>query len=82
MTKSSWFPAAAIALVWLVLVWMALSYRPLMPIDETRYVGVAWDMWLRGDWLVPQLNGRPYPDKPPLLFWLIKLGWGVFGGVF
>ncbi len=50
-----------------------------MPIDETRYVGVAWDMWLRGDWLVPQLNGRPYPDKPPLLFWLIKLGWGVFG---
>lgn len=77
--KPAWVPAAAIGTAWVVLVWVALSYRPLMPIDETRYVGVAWEMWLRGDWLVPQLNGQPYPDKPPLLFWLIKAGWGVFG---
>jgi len=53
--------------------------RPLWPIDETRYVSVAWEMWQRGDFLVPHLNGRPYPHKPPLLFWLIYLGWGVLG---
>jgi 4-amino-4-deoxy-L-arabinose transferase-like glycosyltransferase len=36
-------------------------------------------MWLRGDFLVPYINGEPYSHKPPLLFWLIQLGWAVFG---
>ncbi|WP_256360578.1 ArnT family glycosyltransferase [Methylomonas koyamae] len=36
-------------------------------------------MWLRGDFLVPYLNGHTYSHKPPLLFWLIQAGWGVFG---
>jgi 4-amino-4-deoxy-L-arabinose transferase-like glycosyltransferase len=53
--------------------------RPLLPIDETRYAAVAWEMWLRGDFLVPHLNGEPYHHKPPLLFWLIHAGWAVFG---
>ena len=60
----------AVASVWL---------RPLWPIDETRYASVAWEMWLRGDFLVPYLNGEPYTHKPPLLFWLIHLGWGLSG---
>lgn len=53
--------------------------RPLLPIDETRYAAVAWEMWLRGDFLVPHLNGQPYHHKPPLLFWLIHAGWALFG---
>jgi 4-amino-4-deoxy-L-arabinose transferase-like glycosyltransferase len=65
--------------LWGVLVAVALTLRPLLPIDETRYLSVAWEMWLRQDWLVPHLNGSPYPDKPPLLFWGILLGWRVFG---
>src|SRR5262245_11500387 len=36
-------------------------------------------MWRRGGWLVPHLNGAPYCDKPPALFWGILLGWRVFG---
>jgi 4-amino-4-deoxy-L-arabinose transferase-like glycosyltransferase len=36
-------------------------------------------MWLRGDFLVPHMNGMPYSHKPPLLFWLIHIGWGIFG---
>ena len=36
-------------------------------------------MWLRGDFLVPYINGEPYSHKPPLLFWLIHLGWALFG---
>ncbi|MGR9072111.1 MAG: ArnT family glycosyltransferase [Gammaproteobacteria bacterium] len=56
-----------------------LFVHPLMPIDETRYVAVAWEMWARGDFLVPYLNGEPYSHKPPLLFWLMHLGWLVFG---
>lgn len=56
-----------------------LFVRPLAPIDETRVVGVAWEMWLNGDFLVPHMNGLPYSHKPPLLIWLINLGWAVFG---
>ena len=53
--------------------------RPLWPVDETRYASVAWEMWLRGEFLVPYINGEPYSHKPPLLFWLIQLGWALFG---
>jgi 4-amino-4-deoxy-L-arabinose transferase-like glycosyltransferase len=64
---------------WAALVAAALSFRPLLPVDETRYVTVAWEMWLREDFLVPHLNGATYSHKPPLLFWIINAGWGVFG---
>jgi len=67
-------------LLWLVIVVVGLSLRPLMTVDETRYLSVAWEMWSRGDFLVPYRNGEPYHHKPPLLFWLIQLGWAV-GGV-
>ena len=70
---------AGLPLIWASLTLVALWARPLTPIDETRYAGVAWEMWLRGDWLVPFINGAPYSHKPPLLFWLINLGWGLFG---
>ncbi|HQN64162.1 MAG TPA: glycosyltransferase family 39 protein [Methylophilus sp.] len=36
-------------------------------------------MWLNNDYLVPYLNGIAYSHKPPLLFWLINLGWKIFG---
>ncbi len=65
--------------LWLVLVLVSLFTRSYIPIDETRYVTVAWNMWLRGDYLVPFLNGEAYSHKPPLLFWLMNLGWGLFG---
>lgn len=58
---------------------VTLGLRPLMPVDETRYLAVAWAMWVEGEWLVPHLNGEPYSHKPPLLFWLIHLGWAIFG---
>ncbi len=64
---------------WAALAVAALFLRPLWPLDETRYVAVAWDMWQRGDFLVPYLNGAPYSQKPPLLFWLMQAGWALFG---
>jgi 4-amino-4-deoxy-L-arabinose transferase-like glycosyltransferase len=66
-------------LIWLALTLMGLWLRPLTPIDETRAVSVAYEMWLRGDFLVPHLNGEPYSHKPPLLQWCINLLWLIFG---
>ncbi len=68
-----------IVILWVVLITTNLVIRPLMPIDETRYVSVAWEMWARGDFLVPYLNGETYSHKPPLLFWLMQLSWWIFG---
>lgn len=66
-------------LLWLLAVIVGLSTRPLLPVDELRYIAVAWEMWERGEFLVPYLNGEPYSHKPPLYFWLIHAGWWVFG---
>lgn len=65
--------------LWLAVMAAALTLRPFLPVDETRYLAVAWEMWQGGDFLVPHLNGETYSHKPPLLFWLINLGWSVFG---
>lgn len=70
--------AAALGIA-IVLVVAAVVMRPLIPIDETRYLTVAWEMRLSHDWLVPHLNGEAYSHKPPMLFWLINLGWTAFG---
>ena len=67
------------ALAWALLIVSTLLVRPLLPIDETRYLAVAWEMHRTHDWLVPHLNGQAYAHKPPLMFWLINAGWAVFG---
>ncbi len=52
---------------------------PIIPIDETRYLSVAWEMYWRKSFIVPVLNGMPYSHKTPFLFWLIHLSWFIFG---
>jgi 4-amino-4-deoxy-L-arabinose transferase-like glycosyltransferase len=56
--------------------------RDLWVQDEARYGEVMREMlhadsWK--DWLVPHLNGYPYPDKPPLYFWALAVTGSVFG---
>ena len=68
-----------ILILWIFLVVLGLTSRSFFPIDETRYATVAWNMWQSGDYLVPYLNGIAYSHKPPLLFWLMNLGWKIFG---
>ena len=67
------------ALLALALVLIGIATRPLIPIDETRYLTVAWEIHQGGNWLAPHLNGQPYIDKPPFLFWLINAVWLVTG---
>lgn len=70
---------ALAVLAWAACLAVAVATRPLLAVDETRYVTVAWEMWSRGDLLVPRLNGAPYSHKPPLLFWAIQLAWALAG---
>ncbi len=60
---------------------LSLGARDLWPPDEPRYALVAREMVEGGSWFLPHVNGRPYPDKPPLLFWAIALVSPLTGGV-
>lgn len=64
---------------WLAFALLTLLLRPALPVDETRYLGVALEMAQRGDLWVLHNNGQPYDHKPPLLFWLINAIWAVTG---
>ncbi len=54
------------------------SFHLLEP-DEARYAQIAREMQDNGDWVVPTLQGKPYLDKPPLLYWLVWLSYSLFG---
>ncbi len=56
-----------------------VAMRPLLPIDETRYLSVAWEMRLASDPVHLTENGAVYTHKPPLLFWLMNIVWMVTG---
>jgi 4-amino-4-deoxy-L-arabinose transferase-like glycosyltransferase len=79
MSLRAWVRSYGWAPLWLFLTVAAVLVRPLLPLDETRYLGVAWEMWLSGNLLVPHLNAEPYSHKPPILFWLINAVWQVAG---
>ena len=70
---------ADILAVWLIMTSINILNHHLIPLDETRYASVAWEMWYRQDYLVPHLNEAVYHHKPPLLFWLYDLSWSLFG---
>lgn len=70
--------AGAIAIT-IVVTLVAICSRPILPIDETRYVSVAWEGYVTGDLLVSHKNGETYAHKPPLLFWMINASWWLFG---
>jgi 4-amino-4-deoxy-L-arabinose transferase-like glycosyltransferase len=56
-----------------------LDAFPLRDNNEGLYAGIAQAMQGSGQYVVPQLNGVPYIEKPPLLYWLASLSMALFG---
>jgi 4-amino-4-deoxy-L-arabinose transferase-like glycosyltransferase len=61
-----------------VLLYPCLGFRLFEP-DESRYAQIPREMLGRGEWVVPTLQGEPYLDKPPLLYWLVMASYRLFG---
>ncbi len=61
-----------------VLLYPVRSFHLLEP-DEGRYAQIPKEMLDRGEWVVPTLQGEPYLDKPPLMYWLVKISYTLFG---
>ncbi len=75
--QSSWDALLLLALAcWLL---FAQLGGPLMEPDESRYAEIPRLMLRSGDWITPRLQGKPYNDKPPLVYWLIAASYAVFG---
>lgn len=65
-------PFGLVALLFITVFCVNLLFpRDLWVQDEARYGEVLREMQASGEWLVPHLNGFPYPDKPPLYFWVV-----------
>ena len=47
--------------------------------DETNYAESAREMIVTGDYLTVQIDYEPFPEKPPLFFWLQVLSMKLFG---
>src|SRR5712691_8008171 len=51
----------------------------LVGADEPRYAQIAREMFARHDWIVPTLNGKPWLEKPVLLYWKVMNSYAIFG---
>jgi len=51
----------------------------LFDLDEGFYGAVVAEMNRRGDWITPWYNGKPWFEKPILLYWLAKPTIAAFG---
>jgi len=47
--------------------------------DETNYAETAREMIVSGDYLTVQVDFEPFPEKPPLFFWLQAVSMKIFG---
>jgi len=47
--------------------------------DETNYAESAREMLITGDYLTVQIDFEPFPEKPPLFFWLQAASMKLFG---
>ena len=71
----------SLLLVLLVPAVLLLPWRTfhLLEPDESRYAQIPREMLERGDWVLPHLQGEPYLDKPPLMYWLTMLSYRACG---
>ncbi len=56
-----------------------LGLTNLFDADETNYAETAREMIVSGDYLTVQVDFEPFPEKPPLFFWLQALSMKTFG---
>ena len=66
-------------IVWLVFYMFGNNMLPVTDPVESNYALTAKEMVLSGDWLSPQIYGTYWYDKPIMIYWLIALGFKIFG---
>ena len=73
-----WIDISILLLTLIVTLFGIGSYGLYEP-HEGHFAMVGQEMLWRNDWVTPHLNGSPYLNKPPLLYWLIATATSIFG---
>ncbi len=74
-----WYLDTFVLLIAALCLFWGLGGPPIRDNNEALYADIAWAMARGGSWIIPHLNGVPYIEKPPLLYWLMALSFKAFG---
>ena len=66
------FPLLPLTLMLLAQTIFSLDARDLWYSDEIRHANAFQSLLEHGKWLILEMNGQPYPDKPPVYFWFLR----------
>ncbi|MEN9517613.1 MAG: hypothetical protein RLZZ381_201 [Cyanobacteriota bacterium] len=77
--KNLYWVDISILFLALIVTLLGLGSYGLYEPHEGHFAMVGQEMLWRNDWVTPHLNGAPYLNKPPLLYWLIAWTTGIFG---
>jgi 4-amino-4-deoxy-L-arabinose transferase-like glycosyltransferase len=64
-----------------IVILAGLGLRDPWPPDEPRFALMAKEMWDTGVWFFPHRGGEIYPDKPPMVMWMILFFYGLIGNL-
>ena len=73
-----WIDLSVLSLT-LIVTLLGIGNYGLYEPHEGHFAMVGQEMLWRNDWVTPHLNGSPYLNKPPLLYWLIATSTSIFG---
>ncbi|MEL6927458.1 MAG: glycosyltransferase family 39 protein [Cyanobacteria bacterium J06600_6] len=73
-----WIDISILSLA-LIVTLLGLGSYGLYEPHEGHFAMVGQEMIWRNDWVTPHLNGAPYLNKPPLLYWLIAFSTSILG---
>jgi 4-amino-4-deoxy-L-arabinose transferase-like glycosyltransferase len=70
-----------IVLLFAAAVYLGCIISPPSLMDDVDAVQaqIARNMLNSGDWVTARLDGVPYLEKPPLLYWMIAISYKIFG---
>ena len=77
--KNIYWIDVSILLLALIVTLLGIGSYGLYEPHEGHFAMVGREMIWRNDWITPYLNGSPYLNKPPLLYWLIAIATKIFG---
>lgn len=78
-TRGAWLALVLVVAACVLL--PRLGARDAWAPDEPRHAEVARETLRDGHWWYPHVNSHPYPDKPPLYFWLAAAAGAPAGDV-
>ncbi len=65
-------PFIVLTVMYLLQTLFSLNTRELWFSDEIRHADAFRNLLEHGKWLILEMNGAAYPDKPPLYFWFLR----------